>query len=122
MACQPVTGGYKCDKGNVTFNAGYDPSNPVTIHAWNIDGQGESTLSQFTKNFSAAGLHTVQHSGFNACGGLCSQTQQLEIVDTLPPPPAGASSAPASSSSTVLIVGGLLAAVVIAAVAMSGKK
>ncbi len=83
MACQAVTNGFKCGKGTVTIGA-TDPS--IVQHAWLVDGLPESTLAQFQKTYNTAGTHSIIHAGTNSCGGVCSQSTQLEIVDVSPPP------------------------------------
>lgn len=120
MACQAVTNGFKCEKGTVTLSSTNDPNNPLTTHNWTIDGTQKSTAAQFTESFLSTGLHSVVHSGANACAGTCSKTATLEIVDVITPPPSPttstASKGPAIAAVVAVVVLGVLG------IAMMGKK
>jgi len=104
MTCQPVVGGYKCEKDKIiTISSPLDPSNPLTEHIWTIDGTQESTAASFQKTYAAPGYHTVVHSGKNVCLAECSQSAQLEITDVItPPPPSAAAAAPKGVSPLVV--------------------
>ncbi len=98
MSCQAVTNGYKCSKGTVTIGA-VDPS--IVTHGWMVDGVPE-TAAQFQRTYTEAGIHNILHAGTNSCGGVCSQSSQLEIVDVIPPPPQ--QSTPSGGAPIVLMV------------------
>lgn len=108
MACQEVVNGFRCEKGkSITFTSPYDPGNPLVTHNWTIDGVQESIAAQFEKTYPNLGLHTLVHSGTNACAGGCTQTAQLDIIDVITPP--STTSAP-QQSSAALIIAALIAA------------
>ena len=108
MTCIPVVGGYKCEQDKIiTFVSPSDPVNPLISHQWNINGVLESTAASFQKTYTSTGLHTVSHSGDNACGGTCLQTAQLEIAAEIITPPA--TTAAATPSAMPMILGGVIA-------------
>ncbi len=116
MSCQAVTNGFKCGKGTVTFSA-VDPS--IVQHAWVIDGNPYST-AQVQKTYNEPGMHSIVFGGTNSCGGVCAQTNQLEIVDVSPPPPQGATSAPKGVSP--LVIGAVLTLGILGIVMLKKKK
>lgn len=118
MACQQVSGGWKCDQNSINFNAPYDPTNPITSHMWKIDGAVVSTQPNFTQAVPV-GIHSVEHSGYNACNALCIQSAQLEVVETLPPTTSQAAS---QSSSVFPLVFALLAFGTLGIVMTAKKK
>jgi hypothetical protein len=105
MTCQQVATGFKCEKDKpITISSPDDANNPLTSHQWIIDGAVESTAPQFQKTYPNGGVHTVIHSGSNPCGGTCTQTATLEIVNTIIPttPPESTTASP--SKVPILIV------------------
>lgn len=102
MTCQETQTGFNCEKGKeITISSPNDPTNPLTVHNWTVDGSQISTQPKFTQTFPNTGSHQIVHTGQNACGSSCSQATQLEVVDVVTPP-TPATAAPAGVSPLVI--------------------
>lgn len=90
MVCVKEGSLTKCPKGLISFSSLDDPTNPLTAHVWKLDGQQVSTQKEFSLPFNIAAMHTVEHTGTNACGAGCTKTEQLQVIEGAPPPSSGA--------------------------------